>query len=80
MKKGELVQYLVGKRKNIDFSKPAFSVERQDPYVIMQRILSISYSDRNKMRFSKDVLHYMEKNAGADKLFTLNDHVRERMR
>lgn len=31
------------------------------------------------MRFSKDALHYMKKNAKADKPFTLNAHVRERL-
>ena len=46
----ELVQYLVEKRKTIDFSEPAYAVDRQDSDVIMQRILSVSYSDWNKMR------------------------------
>ena len=30
------------------------------------------------MEFSKGTLHYMKKNAEADKIFTLNDHVMER--
>jgi hypothetical protein len=45
----ELVQYLVEKRKTIDFSKPVYAVARQDSDVIMQRILSVSYSDWKKM-------------------------------
>jgi CRISPR-associated protein Cas1 len=79
LKTRELAQYLVGKRKTIDFSKPAFAVERKDSDDIRQKILSISYSDWKKMGFSKGTLHYMKKNAGADKPFTLNAHVRERL-
>jgi CRISPR-associated protein Cas1 len=45
----ELAQYLVEKRKTIDFSKPAYSVERQYSDDIKQKILSISYSDWKKM-------------------------------
>jgi CRISPR-associated protein Cas1 len=31
------------------------------------------------MGFSKGTLHYMKKNAEAEKTFTLNSHVRERL-
>ena len=79
LKTRELAQYLVGKRKTIDFSKPAYAVERQDSEEIRQKILSISYTDWKKMGFSKGTLHYMKKNAEADKPFTLNSHVRERL-
>ncbi|WP_406661432.1 hypothetical protein V7O66_02585 [Methanolobus sp. ZRKC3] len=40
LKTRELVQYLVEKRGTIDFSKPDFSVERQDSDDIRQKILS----------------------------------------
>ncbi|WP_235856330.1 CRISPR-associated protein Cas1 [Methanolobus halotolerans] len=79
LKTRELAQYLVEKRKTLDFSKPSYFVERQDSEEIRQRILSISYSDWKKMGFSKGTLHYMKKNAEADKPFTLNTHVRERL-
>jgi CRISPR-associated protein Cas1 len=79
LKTRELAQYLVGKKKNLDFCKPAYTVERQDSEDIRQKILSISYSDWKKMGFSKGTLHYMKKNAKADKPFTLNAHVRERL-
>ncbi|WP_407356400.1 hypothetical protein [Methanolobus sp. WCC5] len=55
------------------------AVERQDSDDIRQKILSISYSEWKKMGFSKDTLHYMKKNVEADKPFTLNSHVRERL-
>jgi CRISPR-associated protein Cas1 len=79
LKTRELAQFLVEKRKIIDFSKPAYSVERQDSEDIRQKILSISYLDWRNMGFSKGTLHYMKKNAKADKPFTLNAHVRERL-
>jgi CRISPR-associated protein Cas1 len=79
LKARELAQYLVEKRKTIDFSNPAYAVERQDSDEIRQKIMSISYSDWKKMGFSKGTLHYMKKNAEADKPFSLNAHVRERL-
>jgi hypothetical protein len=36
------------------------------------------FNKRMNMVFSKGTLHYMKKNAKADKPFTLNGHVRER--
>ncbi|WP_406671454.1 CRISPR-associated endonuclease Cas1 [Methanolobus sp. ZRKC4] len=79
LKARELVQYLVGKRKTIDFIKPAYTIERQDSEEIRKKILSIPYSEWKKMGFSKGTLHYMKKNAEADKPFTLTTHVRERL-
>ncbi len=79
LKTRELVQYLVEKRKAIDFSKPEFTIDRQDSDDIRQKILSISYTDWKNLGFSKGTLHYMKQNAKADKPFTLNAHVRERL-
>lgn len=79
LKTRELAQYLVGKKKTIDFSKPVYAVERHDSEDVRQKILSISYSDWKKMGFSKGTLHYMKKNAEAHKPFSLNAHVRERL-
>jgi len=62
LKTRELAQYLVGKRKTLDFSKPAYSVGRQDSDDIRQKILSISCYDWKKMGFSKGTLHYTKKN------------------
>jgi CRISPR-associated protein Cas1 len=80
LKTRELTQYLVEKKKAIDFSKPEFTIDRQDSDDIRQKILSISYTDWKSMGFSKGTLHYMKQNAKADKPFTLNKHVRERVK
>ncbi|UGV39822.1 CRISPR-associated endonuclease Cas1 [Methanococcoides orientis] len=79
LKARELAYYLTGKRKEIDFLEPQYETKRQDSSDIRKKILSISYSDWKKLGFSKGTLHYMKKNAEADKPFTLNAHVRERL-
>jgi CRISPR-associated protein Cas1 len=45
LKTRELAQSLVEKKKDIDFCKPAYNVERQDSEDIRQKILNISYTD-----------------------------------
>ena len=79
LKTRELVQYLVEKTKAIDFSKPEFTIHRQDSEDIRQKILSISYTEWKNMGFSKGTLYYMKQNAKTDKPFTLNAHVRDRL-
>ena len=37
------------------------------------------HSNWKKLGFSKGTLHYMKKDADAEKPFTLNAHVRERL-
>ena len=44
-----------------------------------KKILSIPYTQWKKQGFSKGTLNYMKKNAQANKPFTLNKHVRERL-
>lgn len=79
LKTRELAQYLVEKRKAIDFSKPEFTIDRQDSEDIRQKILNISYTEWKNLGFSKGTLHYMKQNAKADKPFTLNAHNKERL-
>ncbi|MCC7577130.1 MAG: CRISPR-associated endonuclease Cas1 [Methanomethylovorans sp.] len=79
LKTRELVQYLIEKRNAIEFSKPEFTIDRQDSEDIRQKILNISYTEWKNMGFSKGTLHYMKQNAKADKPFTMNAHVRERL-
>ena len=79
LKTRELAQYLVEKKKTVDFCKPEYTIARLDSEDIRQKILNISYTDWENMGFSKGTLHYMKKNAEADKPFTLNSHVKERL-
>jgi len=79
LKARELAQYLVGKRKTVDFVSPVYEIERQDNMEIRQLILDIPYVEWKKLGFSKGTLHYMKQNAKSGKPFTLNAHVRERL-
>jgi CRISPR-associated protein Cas1 len=45
LKTRELAQFLVEKKKSVDFSKPEYTIERQDSEDIRQKILSISYAE-----------------------------------
>jgi len=50
-----------------------------DNIEIREKILNLSYSEWEKMGFSKGTLHYMKQNAKAEKPFTLNSHVKSRI-
>jgi len=75
----ELSHQLVGKRKTIEFSKPAYVGERVDSDLLRKKIIDMSYTEWKKMGFSKGTLHYMKQNARSEKPFTLNIHVKERL-
>jgi CRISPR-associated protein Cas1 len=75
-----LAQYLLGKREQLDFIEPHKAIQRQDTDNQRQQILNISYAEWKKLGFSKGTLHYLKKNAESDKPFTMNAHVRERIR
>ncbi len=73
----ELSHHLVGKRKTIEFGKPAYVGKRDDSDLLRKKIFDMPYSEWKKIGFSKGTLHYMEQNARSEKPFTLNAHVRE---
>ncbi|WP_445474452.1 CRISPR-associated protein Cas1 [Methanococcoides methylutens] len=75
----ELSHHLVGKRKAVEFSKPIYVGERDDSDLLRKKIIDMPYTEWKKMGFSKGTFHYMKQNAKADKPFTLNAHVRERL-
>lgn len=79
IKAQELSNYLIGKQKGIDLSLPEPILERVDNIELRNKILNLSYNEREKMGFSKGTLHYMKQNAKTNKPFTLNQHVRERL-
>lgn len=49
-------------------------------WVLRKKIIDMSYTEWKNMGFSKGTLNYMKENAKADKPFTLNAHVRERLK
>jgi len=83
LKTRELMRYLTVQNCNFDVSTSILNVKmnviRHDSDMMRQKILTISYTDWQKRGFSKGALYYMKKNAKAEKPFTLNKHVRERL-
>lgn len=79
LKARELAQFLVGKRRKLDFTRPHEPLARIDTAEIRQKIIGISYTEWEKLGFSRGSLHYMKKNARSDKPFSLNKHVLERL-
>ncbi|MDG6244851.1 MAG: CRISPR-associated endonuclease Cas1, partial [Methanolobus sp.] len=57
LKARELAQYLVGKRKTIEFSKPVYVGKRDDTDILRTKILAIGYTEWKEMGFSKGTLH-----------------------
>ena len=64
---------------SFDVSTSVLNVRRDDSDKIRQKILNVSYTEWQKMGFSKGTLYYMKKNAKAEKPFSLNKNVRERV-
>jgi CRISPR-associated protein Cas1 len=79
MKANELVQYLVGRHKTLDFSKPSLVLKREDDFDLRQKIISIPYSKAKQLGFSKGTLWYMKQNAKSDKPFKVYGKVREKL-
>ncbi|MGA2913118.1 MAG: CRISPR-associated endonuclease Cas1 [Methanoregula sp.] len=79
----ELVRYLTVQNVSFNVSTSVLNVKlnvkRYDSDKMRQKILNVSYAEWQKMGFSKGTLYYMKKNAKAEKPFTLNKHVRERL-
>ena len=79
LKAQEFSNYLSGKNKGIDFTKPILKLDRIDSQDLRDTILNLSYVEWEKMGFSRGTLHYMKKNAKGNSPFTLNKHVKERI-
>jgi len=71
----ELSNYLKGKRKTIDFSKPKYKLNRIDTEELKDKISNISYYKWKKAGLSKGTLHYLKKNTVSDKPFSINKNI-----
>ena len=74
-----LAQYLQGNVLDVDFSSPNLIIPRQDSEEVRQKIMGLSYSWWEKQGYSKGTLHHLKKQAIAEKPFTLNKHIRDRL-
>jgi len=82
LKTRELAHYLTGLKPTISFleNSTKIKISRPDSDEMRHKILSISYTEWEKMGFSKGSLYYMKKNANGDKPFTLQKHIKERLK
>lgn len=75
----ELGQFIIGKRKSLDFSNPEPVLERYDSDDMRKKILDMPYTEWRKMGYSKGSLYYLKKNAKNDKPFKIYGKVREKL-
>jgi CRISPR-associated protein Cas1 len=79
-KTAQLGRYLVGRSSEIDFSEPSPTLDRTDDGELRRRILSLSQSNAKKLGIGKSTLHYLRKNARANRSLRLYQNVREKLR
>ncbi|KGK99761.1 hypothetical protein LI82_00695 [Methanococcoides methylutens] len=69
----------MGRRKTVEFSKPAYMGKRDDSDLLRKKIIDMPYTEWKKMGFSKGTLHHMKQNTRSDNPFTLNAYEREKL-
>jgi CRISPR-associated protein Cas1 len=79
LKAQELAQYLIGKRKTIDFSVPKAELIRKDDYALRQKILKLSQVKAKKIGIGKSELHYLRRKAKSGKQFKIYCKVKKRL-
>lgn len=79
IKAHELANYLLGKRKTIEFVKPIGELSRLDNIELRNKILDISYYKWKKMGYSKGSLYYLKKNAKSNKPFYIQQRMKDKI-
>jgi CRISPR-associated protein Cas1 len=79
LKTRELAQYLLNKRKDINFSTPSTKLTRIDNYEVREKIIKFPYSKAKKLGINKSTLWYLKQNAISGKPFKIYKKVRERL-
>jgi CRISPR-associated protein Cas1 len=79
LKAQELANYLLGKRKDIDFTTPSFKLDRIDNKELRDKILAISYTEWKELGYSKGSLHQLKEKAKSPKPFYLQKRVKEKL-
>ena len=63
----ELANYILGKSRNLDFSKPLPDLERFDTKELREKILVLSVPEARKIGISKSTLWYLQERAQLNK-------------
>lgn len=80
IKTRELADYLTGRSRKLDLTKPAPNLKREDTHKLRQKILDLSYTEAKKIGISKGTLHYMKKNAKSQKPFKIYKNSLEKLK
>lgn len=79
MKARELSQFLLNKRKEINFSMPKFEIERIDNNELRERILKLTNSEARKLRIAKNELWYLKQKAKSESSFKIYKKVLQKI-
>lgn len=79
LKARELGQYLLGKRKAIDFGMPSPHLERDDSFKLRQKIQKLSCSEAKKLGIGKSSLWYLKQKAMSERPFKVYDKIKEKL-
>jgi CRISPR-associated protein Cas1 len=76
----ELAHYLAGRIGRPDFSEPSPNLRRLDDKYLRTQILGLSQSEARRLGIGRSTLHYLRKNARANRSLRLYQNVREKLR
>ena len=78
-KANESSRFLVGKSEAVDFEEPAPRFNSLDNRELRSKILALTQSDATGLGIGKSTLHYLRKNARAERSFRVYGKVREKL-
>jgi CRISPR-associated protein Cas1 len=78
-KSAELAGYMCGRCSKLDFSEPEPEIERTNDSELRKAILGLTPADARRREISKSTLHYLRRNAKAEKPFQIYSNVRARL-
>jgi CRISPR-associated protein Cas1 len=79
LKAQELANHALGKRIDLDFSKPKPALHRTDSEAIRSQIMSMTTTEARKLGIGRNTLWYLQRRAGSDRPFAIYSKVRRRI-
>ncbi|MDH3765042.1 MAG: hypothetical protein OER82_04445 [Nitrosopumilus sp.] len=71
----QLSNFVVGKKKEIEFNIPAMKLHRNDNLKLKEKISSMTNEERKGFEINKSTLWYMKKNLKEGKTISVYDKV-----
>ena len=76
----QLAQYIVDKKKTIEFIVPHVEINRDDDLLIREKILSMSPEERKKLGINKSTLWYLKKNISSKDKIKIYDKILDKIK